>query len=116
VILFEIDLDKARQYAREQVAFTPLPRFPMSKRDLSLLAPNDLPEGMIRETIRSEKMVEQILLYDLYQGEQVGSGQRSLTYEVSLRASDRTLTDEEVTKAIARVEKKLAKIGVSFRS
>ena len=116
VILFEIDLDKARQYAREQVAFTPLPRFPMSKRDLSLLAPNALPEGMIRDTIRSEKMVEQILLYDLYQGEQVGSGQRSLTYEVSLRASDRTLTDEEVTKAIARVEKKLAKIGVSFRS
>jgi len=88
----------------------------MSKRDLSLLAPIDLPEGTIRETISSEKMIEQVLLYDLYQGEQVGSGQRSLTYEVSLRAIDRTLTDEQVTKTIARVEKKLAKIGVSLRS
>ena len=115
-ILFEIDLDRTRQFAQEHETFTPLPRFPMSRRDLSLLAPNDLPEGIIKDTIRSEKMVEQILLYDLYQGEQVGSGKRSLTYEVSLRASDRTLTDEQVTKTIARVEKKLAKIGVSLRS
>jgi len=115
-ILFEIDLDKTRQFAREHETFTPLPRFPMSKRDLSLLAPIDLSEGTIRETISSEKMIEQVLLYDLYQGEQVGSGQRSLTYEVSLRAIDRTLTDEQVTKTIARVEKKLAKIGVSLRS
>ena len=121
VIAFEIDLDKAcldkaRTLAKGHVAFVPLPRFPMSKRDLSLLAPIDLPERTIRETISSEKMIEQVLLYDLYQGEQVESGQRSLTYEVSLRASDRTLTDEEVAKAIARIEKKLAKIGVSLRS
>ncbi|MEA3238410.1 MAG: phenylalanine--tRNA ligase subunit beta, partial [Candidatus Bipolaricaulota bacterium] len=115
-ILFEINLDKTRQFAQENETFTPLPRFPMSKRDLSLLAPNDLPEKTIRDTIRSEKIVEQILLYDLYQGEQVGSGKRSLTYEISLRASDRTLTDEQVTKAIARVEKKLAKISVTLRS
>jgi len=115
-IMFEIDLDKTRQLSREHETFTPLPRFPMSKRDLSLLAPIDLPEGTIRETISSEKMIEQVLLYDLYQGEQVGSGQWSLTYEVSLRAIDRTLTDEQVTKTIARVEKKLAKIGVSLRS
>ncbi len=116
VIAFEINLDEARKFTHEHVAFVPLPRFPMSKRDLSLLAPIDLPERKIRGTIGSEKMIEQVLLYDQYQGEQVGSGQRSLTYEVWLRASDRTLTDEEVTRAIARVEKKLAKIGVSLRS
>ncbi|HDL86369.1 MAG TPA: phenylalanine--tRNA ligase subunit beta, partial [Candidatus Acetothermia bacterium] len=121
VIAFEIDLDKARldkarKFTVEHASFTPLPRFPMSKRDLSLLAPIALPEGKIRERIESEKMVEQVLLYDQYQGEQVGSGQRSLTYEVALRASDRTLTDGEVAKAIARVEKRLAKIGVSLRS
>ena len=116
VIAFEIDLEKTRQFAQKHKAFTPLPRFPMSKRDLSLLAPIDLPEEKIRQAIEGEKMVEQILLYDLYQGDQVGTGQRSLTYEVSLRASDRTLTDEEVARAIARVEKRLAKIDVSLRS
>jgi len=115
-ILFEISLDRTHQFAQGYNAFKPLPRFPMSKRDLSLLTPIGLPEKTIRETIRTEKMVEQILLYDLYQGEQVGSGQRSLTYEISLRSSDRTLTDDEVTKTVARLEKKLAKIGVSLRS
>jgi len=116
VIAFEIDLDVTRKFTARHVTFTPLPRYPMSKRDLSLLAPLDLPEEKIRKAIEAEKMVEQVLLYDQYQGEQVGSGKRSLTYEVTLRASDRTLTDEEVAKAIARVEKRLAKIDVSLRS
>lgn len=116
VILFTVDLDKIRAYSAGHRTFAPLPRFPMSKRDLSLLAPIDLAEEEIRKAISAEKMVEQVLLYDLYQGEQVGSGQRSLTYEVSLRASDRTLTDSEVAKAIVRVEKRLAKIGVTMRS
>jgi len=70
VIAFEIDLNKTRQFAKGHAIFKPLPRFPLSKRDLSLLAPIDLPEGKIREAIESEKMVEQVLLYDQYQGEQ----------------------------------------------
>lgn len=115
VIVFEIDLDKARERGRMAQAFQPLPRFPASKRDLSLLAPIDLPEERVREAIRGEKMVERVLLYDLYQGEQVKEGHRSLTYELALRASDRTLTDVEIGKAIARVEKRLAKLGVTVR-
>ena len=115
VIVFEIDLDKVRDKGRMTQAFQPLPRFPASKRDLSLLAPIDLPEERVREAIRAEKTVERVLLYDLYQGEQVKAEHKSLTYELALRASDRTLTDIEIGKAIARVEKRLAKLGVSLR-
>jgi phenylalanyl-tRNA synthetase beta chain len=115
VIVFEIDLDKTRDKGKMAQAFQPLPRFPASKRDLSLLAPIDLPEEKVRAAIRAEKTVERVLLYDIYQGEQVTEGHKSLTYEVALRASDRTLTDVEIGKAIARVEKRLAKLGVSLR-
>ncbi len=116
VIVFEIDLGKAHEFKPTKAVYSPLPRFPISKRDLSLVAPSDIPEGQIRGLIRSEKMVEEVLLYDLYQGEQVGAQKRSLTYEVSFRASDRTLTDDEVTKQITKLEKKLAKLGVVLRS
>ncbi len=115
VIVFEIDLDRARDKGMMAQAFQPLPRFPASKRDLSLLAPIDIPEERVREAIRAEKTVERVLLYDLYQGEQVKKGHKSLTYELALRASNRTLTDMEIGKAIARVEKRLAKLGVTLR-
>ncbi len=116
VILLEIELEKIRAWAGDRRSFVALQRFPISKRDLSLIAPIDLPEGSISNTIRSEKMIERVLLYDLYQGEQVGEGKRSLTYEVSLRAPDHTLTDEEVAAVIGRVEKQLSKIGVALRA
>lgn len=116
VIVFELDLSKARDRGRAPRAFQSLPRFPSSKRDLSLLCPLDLPEEEIRKVIRSEKTIERTLLYDLYQGEQVKKGYKSLTYEISLRAPDRTLTDEEVGEVISRVEKRLAKLGVTLRA
>lgn len=116
VIIFEIDLGKTYEFKHSEAVFNPLPRFPISKRDLSLVAPSDIPEGKIRKLIQSEKIVEEVLLYDLYQGEQVGSGKRSLTYEVAFRASDRTLTDKQVTKQINKIEKKLANLGVVLRS
>ncbi len=115
VIVFEIALDRARDKGMMAQAFQPLPRFPASKRDLSLLAPIDIPEERVREAIRAEKTVERVLLYDLYQGEQGKKGHKSLTYELALRASNRTLTDMEIGKAIARVEKRLAKLGVTLR-
>lgn len=116
VILFELDLKELYRRGGGQRVFTPLPRFPASKRDLSLLSPIDLPEEEIRGAIRAEAQVEHVLLYDLYQGEQVATGCKSLTYEVSLRAADRTLTDEEVSSIIARIEKRLAKLGVRLRA
>jgi phenylalanyl-tRNA synthetase beta chain len=115
VILFELDIDKLYRRAKGRQVFNPLPRFPACKRDLCLLVPIDLPEKEVRKAIRTEAEIEHTLLYDLYQGEQVARGYKSLTYEVSLRAMDRTLTDEEVATIIARIEKRLKKLGVTLR-
>jgi len=115
VILFELDLDNLYTQPASGRMFTSLPRFPASKRDLSLLVPVDLPEARVREAICAEETVERVLLYDLYHGEQVTAGAKSLTYEVSLRAADRTLTDEDVDATISRVVKRLAELGVRLR-
>jgi phenylalanyl-tRNA synthetase beta chain len=116
IVVFEFDLETLWRLHPGARTFVPLPRFPASLRDLSLHAPVDLAEDEIREAIRAEKEVEHVLLYDLYEGEQVASGRKSLTYEVSLRASDHTLTDEEAAAIVGRIEARLAELDVHLRA
>jgi phenylalanyl-tRNA synthetase beta chain len=54
-------------------------------------------------------------VFDLYEGEQVGEGRRSLALQLEFRAPDRTLTDEEVAERRAAIEAELAEIGGSLR-
>jgi len=60
-------------------------------------------------------MLEQLRLFDVYQGPQVPSGYRSLAYSLTFRVAERTLTDVEVNTALNNVEEALAAIGVKLR-
>ena len=115
LIAFELDLGALQRHVEAPRPFSPPSRYPASKRDLSLVAPVDLPEAAIREVFACEEAVEHLLLYDLYQGEQVAAGRKSLTYEATFRMTDRTLTDEDVTAIVARIEKRLAELDVRLR-
>lgn len=96
--------------------YRPLPRFPASKRDLSLIAPEDLPEAAIREKILAESLVENAFLYDRYQGPGIPAGRVSLTYELSFRHPERTLSAEEVEEAVQRILASLAPLDVQIRT
>ncbi len=111
----EVDV-RALMNAREAPAHRPLPRYPVSKRDLSLIGPANVPEGKLREAILSEALVEDCFLYDLYEGAQLGEGQRSLTYELTFRHPERTLASEEVDDAVTRILVLLAPMGMRLRS
>jgi phenylalanyl-tRNA synthetase beta chain len=97
--------------------FRPLPRFPASTRDLALLADDALPVRAIEKAIIEAvgKILEQVTLFDVYRGKQIGEGKKSVAYSLTLRAADRTLTDEECDAAVGRVLKALSKIGVEIR-
>ncbi len=116
VILFEFLTERLISESEAIPAYSEPSRFPPSKRDLSLTAPVDLPEGRIRAIIEEEPEVESVLLYDLYRGRQLPPDRKSLTYEISLRSADRTMTDEEVTGIISRITARLAELDVSIRS
>ena len=97
--------------------YRPLPKYPASVRDLSLLADATLPAAEIEKAIASAipNVLEKVELFDLYQGKQVPEGKKSISYSMTLRASDRTLTVEECDHAVSRVMKALEKIGVTLR-
>ncbi len=114
----ELDLDALSGAARPPT-FVPLSRFPATVQDLSIVAPVDVPAARVEALIRrgAGSLLEALTLFDVYTGPQVGAGRRSLTYHLTFRAPDRTLTDEE----LARVRKKIIaglerEIGATIRS
>jgi phenylalanyl-tRNA synthetase beta chain len=102
----------------EEASFKPLPRFPASTRDLALVCAEETQAGDIEKRIRKAigGMLEQLELFDVYRGGQVGAGKKSVAYSLLLRAADRTLTDEECDRAVGKALSSLAEIGVGLRS
>ena len=62
------------------------------------------------------KTLESVKLFDVYQGEQIEKGKKSVAFNIRMRAHDRTLTDDEADAAMKRVVKALDKMGISLRS
>ncbi len=115
---FEVDLDRLLHQAAPVAHYRALPRFPAVIRDVAVLVPAALPAARAREVIEAAAgdLVETITLFDLYDGEKVPAGHRSLAFSVAYRAADRTLTDAEVNAAHAEVLARLqAELGATIR-
>ncbi|MCL0065979.1 phenylalanine--tRNA ligase subunit beta [Dehalococcoidia bacterium] len=116
VCLFEIEVEKVLPLAQQSHVFRPIPRFPTTDRDVALLVEANLPARRIEDIIRGFPQVSQVSVFDLYQGEQVPDGKKSLAFSLRYQALDRTLTDEEVDKIQQKILTKLQKeLGVVRR-
>jgi phenylalanyl-tRNA synthetase beta chain len=85
--------------------YQPLPRFPAVQRDLAVVVPSDVTAAEVEASLRSMRvpLLTRIALFDVYAGEQVGAGRRSLAWSLTFQAPDRTLTDAEVNDLHARI-------------
>lgn len=113
-----LDLNTIIKHANSEKTYHKMPRFPATTRDLALTCDRNLPVINIEKAIRSAvpKLLESVKLFDVYTGEQIAEDKKSVAYSVTLRAADRTLTDEETDNAVRKILKALEKIGVSLRS
>ena len=81
--------------------------YPEALRDLALVVGVDVPAARVQEVIEQHPLVAHATLFDVYAGEQLGADVRSLAYRVSLQARDRTLTAEDVQRAMDRLLSRL---------
>ncbi len=97
----EIDLDLLLAHATPVPPAPSFSSFPVAKEDIALVVPDDVPVAEVAATLRegAGELLESLRLFDVYTGEQVGEGRRSLAFALRFRAPDRTLTDEEVAAA-----------------
>jgi phenylalanyl-tRNA synthetase beta chain len=111
-----VEMEVEAPAARELRVTVP-PTLPPVERDLALLVPDGVTADEVGETVRAAggALLESIRLFDLYRGEGVAEGVRSLAWRLLFRAPDRTLTDAEVDGAVARVLEALQERGVHRR-
>ena len=98
--------------------FHPLPKFPSVTRDLAVLCDCCVPVGELRDCIRQNggSYLSDCKLFDVYTGEHVAEGKKSVAFSLTMRAEDQTLTDEHAEETVKRVLDALReKFGASMR-
>jgi len=114
----EIDLEPLFARQAPTVQYKSLPKYPSVDRDLALLAPKEVSAAHVVALIEQNggEHLRTVSLFDVYEGEQIPEGMRSLAYTMTFQADDRTLTDEEIAKVQERLAEKLKKeLGVEVR-
>ncbi|MBI1852668.1 MAG: phenylalanine--tRNA ligase subunit beta [Planctomycetes bacterium] len=117
VSFFRIDLGLLSKSDRPIRRFEPLPRFPAIRQDLSIVVAESVRAADLEATIReaAPDLIGAVRLFDVYTGAQVGAGKRSLTFEITYRAPDRTLRDSDAAALHARVVARVQALGALVR-
>ncbi|MBQ7290869.1 MAG: phenylalanine--tRNA ligase subunit beta [Clostridia bacterium] len=114
----ELDLDAIYANASFEKAYKPLPKFPASTRDFSFVCDDALEVGTIEKVMKetNSKLIESVKLFDIYRGAQLGEGKKSVSFSVSFRSPDHTLTVEETDKAAKKILGAIEhKLGITIR-
>ena len=114
----ELDFDAIFEHCDGVIEYKPLPKFPASTRDFSFVCDEELEVGKLASLIARAggKLVEDVKLFDIYRGTQLGEGKKSVSFRVTLRASDRTLTVEEADKVSGKILSSLEhQLGLTLR-
>ncbi|WP_328917024.1 MULTISPECIES: phenylalanine--tRNA ligase subunit beta [unclassified Streptomyces] len=97
----EVDLDLIEAAGGKRIAGPRVSTFPVATQDVALIVDASVPAGDVEAALRegAGELLESVRLFDIFAGEQIGEGRKSLAYALRFRAPDRTLTAEEATAA-----------------
>jgi phenylalanyl-tRNA synthetase beta chain len=109
VLAGEFDLQTIFASVPDRFDFQPVPRFPPALRDIAVIVAEDVSAARIEQEIRTAgaPLLADMRLFDLYRGESIPAGTKSLAYALTYQAADRTLVDKEVDKAHKKIEDRL---------
>jgi phenylalanyl-tRNA synthetase beta chain len=119
VAAFELDVDAIVELTGGRpVTFSDVTSFPAVLQDIAVVVGESVPAAAVEEAVRAGggDLLQEVAVFDLYHGEQVGEGSKSLALRLEFRAPDRTLTDEEVAQRRAAIESALADLGGRLRA
>jgi phenylalanyl-tRNA synthetase beta chain len=108
VYLFDIELEILFRHISPSKRYRPIPRFPGVVRDLAVLVDAQTSARVVEEVIKAFPLVSSAKLFDIYSGDQVMAGKKSLAYRILYQSPSRTLTEEEVSIVQAQLIQKLA--------
>ncbi len=109
VFAMQINLEKVIDSAGGVKKFSPLPKYPAIERDIAIVVPREVLSAEVNRVITENAgtLLESINLFDIYQGEQIKEGYKSMAFALRFRSPDRTLTDEEVNNIHEQIQQAL---------
>ncbi len=118
IFCFECDVQALFEAANTQRSYTPLPKFPAVIRDVALICEESTPVRTLEKAMQkgAGNLLESVQLFDVYQGQQIENGKKSVAFNLVLRSAQATLTEEEVNNAMKKIIKELEKAGAKLRT
>ncbi|MCJ8009885.1 phenylalanine--tRNA ligase subunit beta [Lederbergia wuyishanensis] len=116
--VFEIKAGPLFNYELPPLVYVPIPRFPSITRDIALVVDKEVSAGTLSAIIKEagKKLLKSVRVFDLYEGEHMEKGKKSIAFSLTYSNPERTLTDEEVVKAHNKVLAELKeKAGAELR-
>ena len=118
VYFLECDLQQLNVLPRLQKQFVPIPKYPMVKRDIALLVPEQIPAGELLQAVKGQRaeLVESVDIFDVYSGKPIENGMKSVALSVTYRSPRKTLDDVTVDNIHEKIVQYLmTKFGGRYR-
>lgn len=115
--VFELNFDALMAVSVGYINYQPIPRFPGMSRDIALEVDQNIPAADLLSTIHAHggNILKDTLVFDVYQGEHLEKGKKSIAIRLNYLDTEETLTDERVSKVQAEIEAALIKQGAVIR-
>ncbi len=116
---FELDFDALLELGGDGIdSYRDVTSFPAVLQDIAVVVGEEVPAQQVEEAVRrgGGDLLGRVSVFDLYRGEQVGEGNKSLALRLEFRAPDRTLTDEDVAERRVAIERELGSLGGRLRA
>lgn len=114
---FEFCIDDLFKFSNFEVEYKQIPRYPSVERDIAVICDKDLPAINLENVAKQSagKFLEEVCIFDVYTGNQVPEGKKSVALKLTLRSNDGTLTDEQVQSTVKKVMKAYEKLDIKLR-
>jgi len=107
--ILELDLERLTACLPETLQAQPIPKFPATTRDITIIVNKDIESQKIVNTIESahEDLIERIQLFDVYEGTPIAAGKKSISFRIVYRSPHKTLEDEEINRLNKKITDRL---------
>jgi len=118
VYIAVVSVEAMAEYGNTNRVYSPLPKYPAVTRDLAFVCEKEFTVLTLEKAIAKAAgaILEDITLFDVYEGSQIPEGMKSVAFNLKLRSKDHTLNDEEADGAVKRAIKALNEMGINLRS
>lgn len=118
VYVFELSFDRLMEFVNKDLRYEPIPRYPAISRDIALVIDKEINADEVKRNIidLGGELLKVVELFDLYEGEHLPEGKKSLAFSLLYQDVERTLTDEEVNDVHAKIVEGLEeRLGAKLR-